>query len=113
MRIRILKQTLNYGLIFKIVERVIKFKQKAWIKSCIYMNTELRKNSENDFKKTVSSRWITVVSGKPMENVTNIKLVKTMQEELFGIRTNHCTKNVFFLKIYKQKKWKTNTNICN
>ena len=34
--IRNLKQALNHGLILKRVYRVIKFSQKAWLKSYIY-----------------------------------------------------------------------------
>ena len=41
--IRDLKQTLNQGLVLKKVDKVIKFDQKAWLKSYIDMNTELRK----------------------------------------------------------------------
>ena len=41
--LRNLKQALNHGLVLKNVQRVIKFNQKAWLKSYIYMNTELKK----------------------------------------------------------------------
>ena len=41
--IRDLKQALNHGLVLKKVYKVIKFDQKAWLKSYIDMNTELRK----------------------------------------------------------------------
>ena len=43
IHIRNLKQVLNHGLILKNVHRVIKFNQKDWLKSCIDMNTELRR----------------------------------------------------------------------
>ena len=39
-------QTLNHGLVFKKVDRVIKFNQKAWLKQYIDMNTNLRKKSK-------------------------------------------------------------------
>ena len=44
IHIRALKQALNHGLRLKTVHRAIKFKQKAWLKPYIDMNTELRKN---------------------------------------------------------------------
>ena len=51
VRIRLLKQALDHGLIFKKVHRVINFNQEAWLKECIDMNTELRKQAKNDFEK--------------------------------------------------------------
>ena len=49
MHIRNLKQALNHGLVLKKVHRIIKFKQKFWLKSCIDMNPHLRKSLKNDF----------------------------------------------------------------
>ena len=49
--IRSLKQVLSHGLILKKVHRVIQFNQEAWLKPYIDMNTELRKQAKNDFKK--------------------------------------------------------------
>ena len=43
IHIRALKQALNHGLKLKKVHRIIQFKQKAWLKTYINMNTELRK----------------------------------------------------------------------
>ena len=44
-----LKQALNHGLKLKKVHRIIEFNQEAWLKP--WLNTELRKVAENDFKK--------------------------------------------------------------
>ena len=35
----------------KKVHRVIQFNQEAWMKPCIEMNTELRKEAKNEFEK--------------------------------------------------------------
>ena len=51
IHMRPLKQALNNELRFKKVHRIIQFKQKAWLKVYIDMNTELRKNGENEFGK--------------------------------------------------------------
>ena len=41
-----LKQALNHRLVYKKVCRVINFNQKAWLKSNIDINTELRRNAK-------------------------------------------------------------------
>ena len=52
------KQALNHGLVSKRVYRFIKFSQKAWLKPCINMNTELRKMQKFILKKIFLSWWI-------------------------------------------------------
>ena len=51
IHIRNLTQTLNRGLVLKMLHRIIKFKQKPWLKSYINANTELIENANNDFEK--------------------------------------------------------------
>ena len=51
IHIRALKQALNHGLKLKKVHRIIHFKQKAWLKVYIDMNTELRRKVKNQLKK--------------------------------------------------------------
>ena len=43
IQIRNLKQSLNHGLVFTKVHRVIKLNQNAWLKPCIDINTDLTK----------------------------------------------------------------------
>ena len=51
VQIRALKQALDHGLKLTKVHRVIEFRQEAWLKPYIDMNTELRKYAKNDFEK--------------------------------------------------------------
>ena len=46
-----LKQALNHGLVLKKVYEVISFRQEAWLKLYIEMNTALRTQAKNYFEK--------------------------------------------------------------
>ena len=80
IHIRALKQALNHGLILQEVHNVIEFNQEAWLKPYIEMNTKLRTEAKNDFKKDFFKLMNNVVFGKTIENVRkhgDIKLVTT------------------------------------
>ena len=97
VHIRSLKQALNHGLILNKVHLVIKFNQEALLKEYIDMNTELRKQANNDFEKDFFKLMNNSVFGKTMENVRkhrDIILVTTdkRRNQLVSEPNYHATK---------------------
>ena len=94
-----MKQALNHGSVLKILHRTVQFKQKAWLKSYINMNTDLKKNEKHDFEKDIFKLMNNAVFVKTIKNVRkhrNIKLVTTESRRNYLMsEANYHTKKNF------------------
>ena len=116
VHIKSLNQRLNHGLKLKKIHRIIEFKQEAWLKPYIDMNTELRNLARNDFEKDLFKLMNNSVFGKTMENIRkhrDIKLV-TMNKKRSKLvsEPNYHTINLISedLSIIEMKKTKVKMN---
>ena len=75
IHIEALKQALNHGLKRRRVHSVISFRQEAWLKPYIDLNTELRKNAKNEFEKDFYKLKINSKYGKTVQNDKEINLL--------------------------------------
>ena len=120
VHIKSLKEALNHGLKLKIVHRIIKFNQKAWLKPYIDMNNELRKLAKDDFEKDLFKLMNNAVFGKTVENIRkhrNIKLVTTDKKRNKLVSKpnyntmNYISKDLSIIEMKKKKKKKMNKPI--
>ena len=92
----------------KKVHEVISFRQEAWLKSYIEMNTALRTQAKNDFEKDYFQLKNNSAYGKTMENirkhrdiylVTNDKKRSILASEPNYHTTKHISKKLLIIEM--------------
>ena len=81
VHIAALKQPLNHGLELIRVHSVISFRQDAWLKPYIDLNTELRKNAKNESEKDFYKLKINSIYGKTVQNDRKYRDIKLVMAE--------------------------------
>ena len=76
-----IKQALNHGLKLIRVHSAIRFRQEAWLKPYIDLNTELWKNAKNEFEKDFYKLKINTVYGKTVQSDINHRDVRLVTTE--------------------------------
>ena len=81
---RALKQCLENALVLRKIHRGIKYEETSFLKEYVDLNTNLRKESKNEFEKDFFKPMINSVFSKTMENVrcrSNVKIVNKKNEK--------------------------------
>ena len=102
VHIKVLKQALNHGLVFKKVHRVIQLNQKDWLRAYIDMNTKLRKKAKNVFEKVFFKLMNNSVYEKTMENVGKHRRIKLVSEPNYHT-TKRFPENLLATEMQKNK----------
>ena len=76
-----LKLYLSLGMKLKKIWRGLKFAEKDFMKGYIELNTALRAQADNDFKKALFKLMNNSVFGKTMENVRNRVTIELVKDE--------------------------------
>jgi len=102
--IRVLKFYLQQGLELTNINRVVQYKQKAWWKTWIDMNTDFSKHAQNDFEKHHFKVMNNSVFGKSMESVRGRVDIKSAFDHETQIQFQSKTTFVSTTPFHKDKK---------
>ena len=108
---RNLQQCLQLGMKLKKIHRVLKFKQKDWMKPYIDFNTQKRKEATNEADKNLFKLLNNAVYGKTMENMRKRIKIKIMKNEKdfikYASRPTYINHNIFgkrLVAIHEEKE---------
>ncbi|XP_022809570.1 uncharacterized protein LOC111346556 [Stylophora pistillata] len=92
-----LKHYMSLGIEIGKIHRVIRFKERPWMKKYINLNTKLRAKANNDFEKDFYKLMNNAVFGKTMENIqkrVDVRLVTSDEKAkklTNKVNFKHCT----------------------